>query len=128
MTTAFSFLLTSFAMMFPKLLARMFTQDKELIELLGRVAPVFLAGMLIFGIQMGCQTTFMGLGQAKISLFMALLRKVILLVPFALIFPMVTQDVMSIYFAECMADAMAAIVCGSVFLLTIRKILQSGSA
>lgn len=128
MTTAFSFLLTSFAMMFPKLLARMFTQDKELIELLGKVAPVFLAGMLVFGIQMGCQTTFMGLGQAKISLFMALLRKVILLVPFALIFPMITQDVMSIYFAECMADALAAIVCGSVFLLTIRKILQSGSA
>lgn len=128
MTTAFSFLLTSFAMLFPKLLARMFTQDKELIELLGRVAPVFLAGMLIFGIQMGCQTTFMGLGQAKISLFMALLRKVILLVPFALIFPIVTQDVMSIYFAECMADALAAIVCGSVFLLTIRKILQSGYA
>lgn len=128
MTTAFSFLLTSFAMMFPKLLARMFTQDKELIELLGKVAPVFLAGMLVFGIQMGCQTTFMGLGQAKISLFMALLRKVILLVPFALIFPMITQDVMSIYFAECMADALAAIVCGSVFLLTIRKILQSASA
>lgn len=127
-TTVASFLLTSFAMMFPKVLARMFTQDKELIELLGKVAPVFLAGMLIFGIQMGCQTTFMGLGQAKISLFMALLRKVILLVPFALVFPMVTKDVMSIYFAECMADALAATVCGIVFLVNIRKILKSCSA
>lgn len=123
-TTTASFLLTSFAMLFPELLARMFTQDRELIELLGKVAPVFLAGMLIFGIQMGCQTTFMGLGQAKISLFMALLRKVVLLVPFALVFPMVTQDVMSIYFAECMADALAAIVCGIVFLTNIRKILK----
>lgn len=127
-TTVASFVLTGFAMLFPELLARMFTKDAELIALIGRVAPVFLAGMLIFGIQMGCQTTFMGLGQAKISLFMALWRKVILLVPFALLFPMITKNVMSIYYAECTADALAAITCGIVFLLNIRRILRRGAA
>ncbi len=126
-TAVGSFVLTGFAMLFPKLLARMFTQDRELIVLVGRVAPIFLAGMLIFGIQMGCQTTFMGLGQAKISLFMALWRKVILLVPFSLIFPLVTKNVISIYVAECTADALAAITCGSVFLLRIEKILKKGA-
>ena len=40
---------------FPEALARMFTQDEELIALVGRVAPIFLAGMLLFGIQMGCR-------------------------------------------------------------------------
>ena len=123
-TAGFSFLLTALEMMFPKVLARMFTQDEELIALVGHAAPIFLAGMLIFGIQMGCQTTFMGLGQAKISLFMALLRKVFLLVPFALIFPMVTGKADSIYFAECTADALAATICGTVFALKIRKILK----
>ena len=123
-TAGFSFLLTALEMMFPKVLARMFTQDEELIALVGHAAPIFLAGMLIFGIQMGCQTTFMGLGQAKISLFMALLRKVFLLVPFALIFPMVTGKADSIYFAECTADALAATICGTVFALKIRKILE----
>ena len=68
----------------------------------------------------------MGLGQAKISLFMGLWRKVILLVPFSLIFPLVTKSVISIYVAECTADALAAITCGSVFLLRIDKILKKG--
>ena len=125
-TTLGSFLMTGFAMLFPEVLARMFTQDRELIALVGRVAPIFLAGMLIFGIQMGCQTTFMGLGQAKISLFMALWRKVILLVPFSIIFPLVTKNVLSIYVAECGADALAAITCGTVFLLRIKGILKRG--
>lgn len=125
-TVGVSFGLTALEMLFPKTLARMFTQDAELINLVGRAAPIFLAGMLIFGIQMGCQTTFMGLGQAKISLFMALLRKVFLLVPFALIFPMITGKAESIYFAECVADALAATICGTVFLLKIRKILAKG--
>ena len=122
-----SFAMTAVEMLFPKVLARMFTQDPELIALVGRVAPIFLAGMLIFGVQMGCQTTFMGLGQAKISLFMAMLRKVFLLVPFALLFPLITGDVNSIYFAECMADTLAAITCGTVFALKIKKILAQGA-
>lgn len=122
-TAAASFCITLSAMLLPGMYARIFTDDRELIGVVRRVMPVFVAGMLIFGIQMGCQTTFMGLGQAKISLFMALLRKVFLLVPFAVIFPLVTKDVMSIYYAECSADAIAAIVCGTVFLCNIKKIL-----
>ena len=125
-TAAVSFAITLLEMLFPEALARMFTQDEELIALVGRVAPVFLAGMLLFGIQMGCQTTFMGLGQAKISLFVAMLRKVILLVPFALIFPLVTGNVYSIYFAECMADIISVTTCTALFVLKIRKILERG--
>ena len=125
-TAAFSFVITLLEILFPEALARMFTQDEELIALVGRVAPVFLAGMLLFGIQMGCQTTFIGLGQAKISLFVAMLRKVILLVPFALIFPLVTGNVYSIYFAECMADIISVITCTALFVLKIRKILTRG--
>lgn len=119
-----SFLITLSAMCFPGIYARIFTDDIELIAVVKKVMPVFVAGMLIFGIQMGCQTTFMGLGQAKLSLFMALLRKVFLLVPFAIIFPMITGNVMSIYYAECSADAIAAIICGIVFILNIKKILN----
>lgn len=127
-TAAVSFCITLSAMLLPGMYARVFTDDAELIEVVRRVMPVFVAGMLIFGVQMGCQNTFMGLGQAKISLFMALLRKVFLLVPFAIIFPLITKDVMSIYYAECSADAIAAIVCGTVFLCNIKKILARGPA
>lgn len=128
LTTGVSFLLTLMVMLFPRIFAGMFTDDAGMLALAGRVMPIFVAGMLIFGIQMGCQTTFMGLGQAKLSLFMALLRKVFLLVPFAIIFPMITGKVMSIYYAECFADIIAALICGTIFLLNIRKILARGPA
>lgn len=126
-TITASFAITLSAMLLPGTYARIFTDDTELIAVVRRVMPIFVAGMLVFGVQMGCQTTFMGLGQARISLFMALLRKVFLLVPFAILFPMITGDVMSIYFAECSADVIAATVCGIVFLCNIKKILLRGA-
>ena len=127
-TFTLSAVVTLTVMIWPGVYASMFTSSTELIELSKQVMPIFMAGMLIFGLQMGCQNTFMGLGQAKISLFLALLRKVILLVPFAIIFPMVTNNVMSIYYAECTADTIAALVCGTVFALRIKNILARGPA
>lgn len=127
-TFLMSGIVTLTVMIWPGMYASMFTSSAELIALSEKVMPIFMAGMLIFGIQMGCQNTFMGLGQAKISLFLALLRKVILLVPFAIIFPMVTNNVMSIYYAECTADIIAAVVCAMVFVLQIKKILARGPA
>lgn len=125
-TVIASFLITLSVMLFPGVYAGIFTDDDALLEVVKKVMPVFVCGMLVFGIQMGCQTTFMGLGQAKVSLFMACLRKIILLVPFAIIFPMITGNVMSIYYAECSADMIAALVCGTVFLLKIKKMLARG--
>ena len=127
-TLTLSAVVTLTVMIWPGVYASMFTSSTELIELSKQVMPIFMAGMLIFGLQMGCQNTFMGLGQAKISLFLASLRKVILLVPFAIIFPMVTNNVMSIYYAECTADTIAALVCGTVFALRIKNILARGPA
>lgn len=80
-------------------------------------------GIAIFGIQMGCQTTFMGLGQAKISLFIALLRKVILLIPLALILPKFF-GVMGIYYAEPISDITAATTAFTIFLCVRKKIVS----
>lgn len=110
------------AMLFPRLLARIFTESPELIALTGRALPIFIAGMLIFGVQRACQTAFLALGQAKFSLFIALLRKIILLVPLALILPRF-MGVFGIYWAEPIADATAATVCGLLFLCNFKKIL-----
>lgn len=123
LTTTAAFCMSLFAILYPRLLAGMFTNDAALIELCGNVMPVFLTGMLIFGIQTGCQQSFMALGQAKQSLFFALWRKVILLVPLAIILPMVTGSVMGIYYAEPISDAVSAISCGMVFALTFKRIL-----
>lgn len=118
-----SFCCTLTAMVFPGFYAGLFTNDAELIGLVGQVMPVFLCGMLIFGLQNGIQPTFLALGQAKISLFIALLRKVILLVPLALILPHFL-GVMGIYYAEPIADILSAVTASILFLRNIRKILS----
>ena len=75
-----TFVYVVFAMLRPALFAGLFTTDPELIAIVAKVLPVYIAGMAIFGLQSGVQSSFLGLGQAKISLFIALLRKVILLI------------------------------------------------
>ena len=117
-----SFVTAASAMIFPEFYAMMFTNEGDLIALTGKVMPVFMAGMLIFGLQNGIQPTFLGLGQAKISLFIALLRKVILLVPLALIFPNFV-GVMGVYYAEPVADITSAVIASILFLCNIKKIL-----
>ena len=109
--------------LFPRVLARMFTQETALLELTGRMMPVFLGGIFAFGAQMACQNTFLALGQAKISIFLALLRKIILLIPLALILP-VFFGVEGIYFSEPAADIGAATVTVVLFFCSIRKVLS----
>ncbi len=116
------------AFFFPHILARMFTQDAELIALVSKTMPVFFAGIWAFGMQMSCQSTFMALGQAKISLLLALLRKVVLLVPLALILPRVMGgNVMGIYIAEPVADIIASFTTLALFLIK-RKVLLPQAA
>lgn len=110
-------------MTMPEFFASVITSDQDLIALAGRAMPVFFAGMLIFGIQRACQTSFLAMGQAKLSLFIAMLRKVILLAPLAFFLPRMTGEAFSVYFAEPISDACAATVCGILFLCNIRKIL-----
>lgn len=121
---SYTILLTISIMAVPGAFARMFTDSSELILLVEKIMPVFVCGMLVFGVQMSSQTTFLALGQAKISLFIALLRKVILLIPLAIILPKLTGDVMFIYYAEPISDVTSALTCGILFACLFGKILK----
>lgn len=110
----------------PSVFARIFTPDAQLIELVKQVMPIFFAGIWAFGCQMACQSLFMGLGQAKISLFLALLRKVILLVPLAVVLPLITHSVLSIYVAEPIADILSSCTALVMFLLNRKRLLPEG--
>lgn len=110
-------------MCLPHFFGRMFTGEAEILAITDRYLPIFVAGMLIFGIQRACQTTFVAVTEAKISLFIAILRKIILLVPFAFLFPL-SMGVGGVYWAECAADLIAATLCGTIFFFRFRKILS----
>ena len=74
---------------------------------------------------MAVQQTFVALGQAKQSLFIACLRKIILLIPLILILPMLVEDkVFGVFLAEPVADLISVIVAASLFAGSIHKILS----
>lgn len=120
---SFNFVLMLLMICFPSVVASAFTDDEVLIGTVRCVMPVFLAGMTIFGLQRACQNMFVALGQAQISIFIALLRKVILLIPLALLLPRF-WGVNGIYAAEAISDATAAVCCTLLFAWKFPKILS----
>ena len=126
MCFGFRMISTATTMLFPRFYAGFFTNETELVALVGEVMPIFMAGMLVFGLQNGIQPTFLALGQAKISLFIAVLRKIILLIPLAIILPHF-MGVMGVYWAEPISDTLSAATASVLFLLNIRKILSEES-
>lgn len=110
------------AVFFPRAFAEMFSDKPELITLTEKLLPIYVAGIFAYGAQLACQGTFLALGQAKISVFLALLRKIILLVPLALILPNFF-GVNGIISAEPIADITASTTTLTIFLLNYKKIL-----
>ena len=102
--------------LFPGMFVAMFNDKPELVEIAVWTLRVYAAGMFMLGIQNSCQQTFVALGQAKISLFLALLRKIILLIPLIFILPhFIANQVLAVFLAEPAADILAALTTGGLF-------------
>ena len=80
----------------------------------------------MMGAQISCQQTFIAVGQAKISLFLATLRKIIILIPLIYILPNFLSDqVFAVFLAEPIADAVASVVTVTIFFLRFKKLLDN---
>ena len=126
-TTAFWALL----MFLPKVFAGIFTSDMGLVDYTAWALRIFLACGFSVGFQISCQQAFMALGQAKISLVMALLRKVILLIPLIFILPLFFQPenkAFAVFLAEPISDIIAAAVTTFMFFRFFIKMLKEGKA
>ncbi len=122
---AFSLIVVGFVEIFPQLFIRMFTEDAAIIEIGIPAVRVYMAGMAIMGAQSACQNTFLALGEAKTSLFLALLRKVILLLPLALILPRIADmGVWGLLIAEPVSDIIAVAVTTTMFAVSSRRLLK----
>ena len=114
-------------MLFPNVFAGIFTSDVALVDYTGWALRIFLACGFSVGFQISCQQAFMALGQAKISLIMALLRKVILLIPLIFILPNFFQDkAFSVFLAEPVSDIIAAAVTTFMFFRFFIRMLREG--
>lgn len=124
-TTAF----WALSMLFPQILVKIFNSDPALVEHTIWTMRVYMAGIFAMGFQVTCQQCFMALGQAKVSLLLACLRKLILLIPLIFILPLFMDNkVFAVFLAEPVSDILAATVTVTVFATRFNKILKNGPA
>lgn len=109
---------------FPGAFIAIFNDKPELVQITEWAMHIYFGGMFMLGMQFSCQQTFVALGQAKVSLVLALLRKVVLLIPLVFILPLFLSDkVFAVFLAEPIADLCAATITGLVFFVKFPKIL-----
>lgn len=119
----YSTLLWAIAMFLPQAFIAIFTSDPELTSYTVWAIRIYMAASLLFGIQIACQQTFIALGNAVTSVFLALLRKVILLIPLIFILPLfLTNKPFGVFLAEPVADTISVTVTGLLFLRQYRKL------
>ncbi len=110
-------------MLMPNVFAGIFTSDVALVEYTAWALRIFLACAFSVGFQISCQQAFVALGQAKISLLMACLRKLILLIPMIFILPHFFADKsFAVFLAEPVSDFIAAAVTTVTFFVFFRKL------
>ena len=111
--------------LFPGFFVSLFNDQPALVEIATWTLRVYVGCMFMMGIQFSCQQTFVALGEAKVSLFLALLRKIILLIPLIFILPHFFENkVLAVFLAEPVADFLAAATTGSIFLWRFPRILR----
>lgn len=115
------------SMLFPQFFAGIFTADTSLVEYASWALRIYMAGIFAIGFQISCQQSFMALGQAKISLLLACLRKIVLLIPLIFLLPMFFENkVFAVFLAEPVSDILAAFVTTVTFLRLFNPILEHG--
>ena len=108
--------------LFPAFFVKIFNNSPTLVDMTSWSMRIYFAGMCLFGMQISCQQTFLSLGEAKISLFLALLRKMILLVPLIFILPAFMKDgLTAVLLAEPVADVIACLTTTTLFYRFFKK-------
>jgi Na+-driven multidrug efflux pump len=121
----YSFVFWLVSMLFPSTLVSIFTDKVELIIFASRALRIYMAVICMFGIQIACQQTFVSLGNAPVSLFLALLRKVILLIPLIYIVPLFMENKCdAVFLAEPIADLIAVSTTAIMFIIIFKKSMK----
>ena len=126
----YSCVLWALVMLFPQLFAAMFTSEPELLEFTQSALRIYMACLLIFGIQVACQMTFISLGNAKASILVAVMRKFVLLIPLIYLLPALlpNDQTTAVYLAEPVADFLAVLFTSILFTFQFKKAMKSISA
>lgn len=109
----------------PSVFAGIFTDDPQLVEFTTWALRIYMATSLLMGLQISCQQSFIAFGNAKISAFLAIFRKIIVLSPLIFLLPVFFMDkVFAVFLAEPVADAIAVAATVTLFLREMRRMLR----
>ena len=112
-------------MIMPRVFVSIFTPDAALVDFAAKALRIYFAGMVLFGIQIACQMTFVSLGNAPSSILVAVVRKFVLLLPLIYIVPRLVGDpTVGVYMAEPIADATAVTFTTILFIFQFKKALK----
>ena len=112
----------------PYVFTRIFTDNIALIEYSSWALRIYMVGLFAFGAQVACQQSFLALGQGKICLLLACLRKIILLIPLIFILPIFLENkVFGVFLAEPISDILAATVTTTTFFSKFDSILTKSA-
>lgn len=119
----YSLILWILLMIFPKFFANIFSSNQELVEYTIPTIRIFFAVNVLLGAQIACQNTFIAIGNAKTSFFLAVLRKIILLIPLILIVPkFINPNINGVFLAEPIADFIAVLTTVFTFRKEYKKL------
>lgn len=108
--------------LFPAFFIKIFNNDPALLEIASRMLRIFGAALMFFGLQMSVQQTMISIGKASASLFIACLRKIILIIPLIYLLPLFFEDkVFAVFLAEPVSDAIAIVLSCTVCFIVFRK-------
>lgn len=118
----YSAILWAAVQLFPRVFVQIFNNTPELVDYAAWALRIYMGTTCLFGVQIACQQTFVALGNAKTSLFLAVLRKIILLIPLIYILPNFFADkTFAVFLAEPAADFLAVTATASMFAIQFKR-------
>jgi len=121
----YSVIIWAAVMIFPSIFVSMFTSKEVLIDFAAKALRIYFGGMALFGIQIACQMTFVSLGNAPMSVLVAVVRKFVLLLPLIYIMPnFVSDKTIGVYMAEPVADVIAVTFTAILFSFQFKQSLK----
>lgn len=123
-TAITSVISTTLIIVFSNEFVSIFTSSEELVALGSQLTIIFFAGSILIGLIMAAQGMFIAFGFAKCSIFIALLRKIVVLIPLILILPKYF-GVIGIIYAQPIADIVAVSAAIITSIIVIRHVNKS---
>ncbi len=110
----------------PQWMYSIFTEDQELIAVGAKCARIYFMTFPMMTLQLTGQHVFVALNRPKYALFFSMLRKLIVVVPLALLLPHLGFGVMGPFYAETISQAMCSVICFTTMVFKVWKPLLRG--